>query len=367
MEGRQPDIVKVAAGVLLVVFLVAFLYIARAILLPIVTSIVFTLILVRAADSLGRLPVLGALSSTFRRFLVLVVIGVICVLLGFMIADMVDRIAEVLPVYEDNIEALIGALAARFGLDDTEIWPQLSRGLQNLVDLQRIGLFLVSSAGGLVGTVFLIAVYSAFLIAERGSLKRKLSYAFGNEVRVRRIRHLFSRISDSVSEYLATKTLINVILALLSYGVMRVFGIDFALFWAVLIGLFNYIPYVGSFVGVFFPVVLSLGQFGSVVYTLILAGALTVTQVAVGNFLEPWLVGRRVNLSPFVVIVALVVWASLWGLPGAILAVPLTSAIAISCAAFPASRPIAVLLSAGDLVEDLPARPARPARRGGLA
>jgi predicted PurR-regulated permease PerM len=136
---------------------------------------------------------------------------------------------------------------------------------------------------------------------------------------------------------------------------MRAFGVDFALFWAVVIGLFNYIPYVGSFVGVFFPVVLSLGQFGSLWLTLALCGALTAAQIAVGNFLDPWLVGRRVNLSPLVVIVSLVFWVSLWGLPGAILAVPLTSAVAIICAAFPASRPIAVLLSAGTDLDPVPA------------
>lgn len=355
MEKRHPDIVTLAAGAVLVVLLVIVLYLARAILLPIVTSVVLTLILIRAADALGRLPLLRVLSETLRRFLVLIVMAGILFLLGLIIADMVDRIAQVLPVYEANIEALMSRLAERMGLDDTELWPQLSRAFRDFADLQSVGLFLFSSAGGLVGTVFLIVVYSGFLIAERGALDRKLSRAFGDEERTRHIRELLARISDSFSEYLATKTLINVILAVLSYAVMRFAGLDFALFWAVMIGLFNYIPYVGSFIGVFFPVLLSLGQFGSLTLTLVLAGGLTVMQVLVGNLLDPWLVGRRVNLSPFVVMVALVAWSSIWGLPGAILAVPLTSALAITCAAFPASRPIAVLLSSGENIDAVPA------------
>jgi predicted PurR-regulated permease PerM len=122
-------------------------------------------------------------------------------------------------------------------------------------------------------------------------------------------------------------------------------GVDFALFWAVMIGLMNYIPYVGSLVGVAFPVVLSLAQFGSIPTTLILCGLLTAAQTFVGNVLEPRWIGRQLNLSPVVVLLALSFWAALWGIPGAILAVPMTSMITIVCGAFPASRFVAVLLS----------------------
>jgi predicted PurR-regulated permease PerM len=122
-------------------------------------------------------------------------------------------------------------------------------------------------------------------------------------------------------------------------------GVDFALFWAVVIGLFNYIPYVGSIVGVALPVVLSLAQFGSLGTTALLGTLLIAAQTYVGNVLEPRVIGRQLNLSPFVVLVALSVWSALWGLPGAILAIPLTAMIAIICDAFPQSRFVAVLLA----------------------
>jgi predicted PurR-regulated permease PerM len=111
------------------------------------------------------------------------------------------------------------------------------------------------------------------------------------------------------------------------------------------IGLFNYIPYVGSIIGVALPVLLSLAQFGSLGTTAVLGALLIAAQTYVGNILEPRVIGRQLNLSPFVVLVALSVWTAIWGLPGAILAIPLTAMLAIICDAFGPTRFVAVLLA----------------------
>jgi AI-2 transport protein TqsA len=131
----------------------------------------------------------------------------------------------------------------------------------------------------------------------------------------------------------------------ISFVILWGMGVDFALFWAVVIGLFNYIPYVGSIVGVALPVILSVAQFGSLGTTALLGTLLIAAQTYVGNILEPRVIGRQLNLSPFVVLVALSVWSSVWGLPGAILAIPMTSMMAIICGAFGPTRFVAVLLA----------------------
>ena len=127
---------------------------------------------------------------------------------------------------------------------------------------------------------------------------------------------------------------------------MLVLGIEFALFWAVLIAFLNYIPYIGSLIGVLFPVLLSLAQFGTLSMAATVLVALTTAQVVVGAYLEPRMMGRAFNLSPFVVLLALAFWSTLWGLPGALLAVPLTASLVIVLAEIKSARPIAVLLSA---------------------
>ena len=123
------------------------------------------------------------------------------------------------------------------------------------------------------------------------------------------------------------------------------FGIEYALFWAVLIAFLNYIPYIGSLVGVIFPVLLSLAQFGELGLSILVALALTTAQVFVGFYLEPRMMGRAFNLSPLVVLLALAFWSTLWGIAGAVLAVPMTASLVLVFAEIRTTRPIAVLLS----------------------
>ena len=78
--------------------------------------------------------------------------------------------------------------------------------------------------------------------------------------------------------------------------------------------------------------------------------ALSGVQVLVGAYLEPRMMGRTFNLSPFVVVVALSVWGALWGLAGAILAVPMTASLVLVLAEIGQTRPVAVMLSANGKV-----------------
>jgi predicted PurR-regulated permease PerM len=194
-------------------------------------------------------------------------------------------------------------------------------------------------------TVFIVVVYAGFLIAERRQFAAKLAAAFPRGDDAARTARILREVNRKIGDYLAIKTGINVILGALSFVILWGMGVDFALFWAVVIGLFNYIPYVGSIIGVMLPVILSLAQFGSLGMTAVLGALLIAAQTYVGNILEPRVIGRELNLSPFVVLVALAVWTALWGLPGAILAIPLTAMIALVCEAFGPTRFVAVLLS----------------------
>jgi predicted PurR-regulated permease PerM len=122
-------------------------------------------------------------------------------------------------------------------------------------------------------------------------------------------------------------------------------GLEFAAFWAVLIALLNYVPYIGSFLGVLFPGIMAIMQFpdANVVFWVLLG--LVLAQFLIGNFLDPYLMGNSLNLSPFAILVSLAIWSELWGIAGAFLAVPITAVMVIIFSGFPSTRPIAVLLS----------------------
>ena len=138
---------------------------------------------------------------------------------------------------------------------------------------------------------------------------------------------------------------LSVVLGILSWAIMAFFGMEFAVFWGVLIALLNYVPYIGSFLSVFLPAVFAILQFGNLNSVLAVMVPLSIVQFANGNFLDPYLMGNSLNLSPFVILVSLTVWSALWGIPGAFLAVPMTAVMVMIFAEFPGTRPFAVLLS----------------------
>jgi predicted PurR-regulated permease PerM len=102
---------------------------------------------------------------------------------------------------------------------------------------------------------------------------------------------------------------------------------------------------VGSVLGVVFPVLMTIVQFEDPGTALSMLALLTALQFGIGNFLDPYVMGNSLNLSPFAILLSLAVWSELWGVPGAFLAVPITAILAIVVSEFAGTRPIAVLLS----------------------
>lgn len=317
----------------------------QGIILPIVTAIIVVYILTTASEFIGQQPVLRRLPDYLRHLVVLLIFTAALASFTLLVQITVKQLLVALPTYQANLQILFNRLAHQGWIENNQTLEEVIQVTVEKINLQRLFRRLFNSLAGFGMTLFLVVLYAAFLIAERRSFVQKLAVALptGNKAEV--TGHIIEQINVRIGDYLAAKTLINVILGTVSYVVMWWMDVDFALFWALLIGLFNYIPYLGGPMGVAPPVLLSLAQWGAPWSTLVLCGLLALVQTVIGTILDPRLVGKQVNLSPFVVMVALAVWGAMWGLPGAILAVPMTAIISIVCGAFQPTRFISVLLA----------------------
>jgi predicted PurR-regulated permease PerM len=320
------------------------LAIGQAIILPILLAVIAVYVLTTAAAALGRVPVINRLSSVLLHALVLLAFTAAVIALALVVSVTLDELAAAMPRYQQNLEALAAKAADVVGIE-SPTWEDIRDTTFGSMNFQAILLRILGGLSSLGLTLFLVVVYAGFLMAERGHFAAKLAAAFPQGDRAELTGRLVREVNRKIGDYLAVKTGINIVLGALSFVILWGMGVDFALFWAVVIGLFNYIPYVGSFLGVFFPVALAMLQFGEIWPVFLIAVALSAAQVLVGNFVEPWLMGNSLNLSPFVILVSLVAWSSIWGLAGAILAVPITAILVIVLSEFPGTRPIAVLLS----------------------
>lgn len=258
-----------------------------------------------------------------------------------LLVDNITGVIDAAPQYQARLQSLTEEWRDRLQLGDLDV---LDRGLQAFDPTTLVG-GLASGLAGVVGTTSLVIVYLTFLLMERGWLAAKLSAAFPADERRTRIGELIDRIDHDVSMYLALKALVSLLTAALSYIVLRIVGLDFAEFWAVLIFAFNFIPNVGSLVATALPAMVALVQFETMRQFLIVAVVVTAIQLVIANLIEPGLMGRRLNMSPLVVMLALVAWSMLWGIPGAFLSVPMTAVLLIVLGNIPETRWIAILLS----------------------
>ncbi|MFP4405034.1 AI-2E family transporter [Rhodosalinus sp.] len=333
-------------GLALALMLGWLLWIGKPVLLPVIAAAISVYVLSTAAAGMEGMPVLGRLPGWARRTVILIVFAVAVVLLFVLVINNLAQVAAALTRYEANLAALATRGAGLLGIEDEPTWENLRRTTIDRIDMAGLITPALRGLQGFGFTLFLVVLYASFLMAERGVMARKLMIAMGGEEAGLRALSLMARINDRIGSYLFVKTVVNVILGALSYAIMLVLGIEFALFWAVLIAFLNYIPYIGSIVGVIFPVLLSLAQFGTLWMAGIVMVSLTAVQMFVGGWLEPRMMGRAFNLSPFVVLLALAFWSALWGLPGALLAVPMTASLILVLAEIQATRPLAVMLSA---------------------
>ena len=158
-------------------------------------------------------------------------------------------------------------------------------------------------------------------------------------------------MQKQIQTYVAIKTLTSLMTGLISYIILLMVGVDFAEFWGFIIFLLNYIPTVGSLLGIIFPALLTLIQFANPVPFFIVLGSIGSIQFIIGNIIEPRLTGSSLNISPLVVILSLALWGSIWGIVGMFLCVTLTVIAMIIFSYFDRTRPLAILLSGNGKIE----------------
>jgi predicted PurR-regulated permease PerM len=341
------------------------LYIGQNIIIPVIASIILAYIVTALAQYMKRIPAIGPLIPSPLRFAISIL--VILLIVGafvWLIISNINQLLALAPIYQERLLGIIQGLwrsfGEEFGFETEPTWDTLRRDILGGVSLQSLIGSTVTSVGVLVGTMMVVFVYTGFALAERQAFERKSMRMTDNPDDSRRVVEIVSVINARIGDYLATKTLINLILGLMCYLIMAFMALDFAAFWGVLIALMNYVPYVGSFLGVLLPVAIAIVQFGDWGTVLGIFLALTACQIFVGSVLEPSLMGRSLNLSPFVILMSLASWASLWGIAGALLSVPIMAILVIILSEFDGTRPVAVLLSRNGRIP--PKRHDRPIR-----
>jgi predicted PurR-regulated permease PerM len=322
------------------------LVIGKNVLFPVVAGAAVVYVFVGLTHTLRKLSFRGhVLPLRLSYLLALTCIGLALSFIFYLVAANFEQILLRAPAYQQSLLVGIQKLAVLVGIEDEPTWTTLRQDFLSQINLQSLLGSMVISVSSLLWAIVVVMLYATFLLVEMRSFPAKVDAIMNSDGGGERVRQIGQRINGRIGSYLALKTIISVLLGGLSWAIMAHYGLEFAPFWAMLIGLLNFIPYIGSFLGVLLPLAMGIAQFQDPGIIVPMMLALSLVQFGIGNFLDPYLMGNSLNLSPLAILISLAVWSDLWGIAGAFLAVPITAVIAIICSEFSSTRPVAVLLS----------------------
>lgn len=342
IADRRPQPARLAQWTVVIVAMVALLVLGSGLLIPFAIAVIIWYLINALARLFARVRI-GAFAPPGWLSLLLALLTMLglLVLVGRLITGNVAQVSAAAATYEANLDRMVAAVADWIGLGPA---PDVAQMLQG-IDFQTVVGRIATALSGLVANAGLILIYVAFLLVEQKAFDAKLRALYPDPGRLARVRRLLTAISEQVQTYILLKTLTSLFTGGVSYVILLSVGVDFAEFWALIIFLLNFIPTIGSLLGVLFPLALAVVQFGTFGPVLVVLIGLGLTQLIVGNVIEPALMGRSLNLSPLGMILSLTLWGAIWGIIGMFLSVPIMVIALIVCAHVPSMRRIAVLLS----------------------
>lgn len=330
-RARRRAVVSIsrrgAAPVYAILILLVFytLYFARDVVVPVAIAVLLSLLLSPVIARLKRLRVPEPLSAAL---VVAMLVGAFfygLYSLSAPAAQWFDRMPQVM----GEIQGKLGALKR-----PVEQVQKASREVEELAEVEggapEVTIKGTSLAGHFVlgttaffaqATVVVILVY--FLLASGDLFMRRLVRALSTGREKRRAVEIAHNLKRDVTTYLGTITLINAGLGVAVGTVMGLLGMPNPVLWGVLAAFFNFIPYLGAIVMLGIVTVVALLSFDETSAILLPPLAFFTLTTLEAYLLTPALVGKRLTLNPAIVFVSLVLWGWLWGVPGAILAVPI--------------------------------------------
>ena len=204
----------------------------------------------------------------------------------------------------------------------------------------------LNSAADVLLEACVVALYLLFLLLEGSRFPDRVRRAYPRE-RAEAILDVAGQVSGAIISYLRAKVRSSLVLAVPVGLVLWAVGVKFALLWAILTFLCNFIPYIGSVVAYTLPVGFAFLLYGVRWEPVAAAVLVLACHVTSASVVEPMIIGKAVGLSPLVILASLAFWGLLWGIAGMFLAVPLTVVAMIVMDHFDSTRSVARLFRGG--------------------
>jgi predicted PurR-regulated permease PerM len=366
-EAVAPEIEAVQANLRLVRFaliglfllaLVYALYFARDFFMPVVLAFLLALTLTPAVRFLRRRGIPAVVSAT----LLVLLSAAAIVITGYLASGPVSELITKTP---------------SIGLQVTERLSQLRRPLDTLLSMsnqvdhiadavnepgvQKVVVaqpgIISRAAGNLISAGTSIAVtfvLSLFLLASGTMFYEKIVQSFARLSEKKRALRVVYDVEREISRYLFTIALINCGLGIAVALGLWAIGLPNPFIWGIAAGILNFLPYVGATLTIIGVAAISLVSFDSYYYAAAAPAYVMLCNVIEGHGVTPFVVGRRLEINAVAIFIAVAFWSWLWGLVGALIAVPLLVMIKVFCDHFESLHQVGNFLSAQQAITEEP-------------
>jgi predicted PurR-regulated permease PerM len=348
LEARPPPVDRprgppvgegASAWTVRALFVMALLYglhIAALIIVPVVVATLLALLLSPLLRGLTRIRLPAPLAAGTIVLLFIGVLGSGCLALSSPAADWLEQMPRNFKRLEQKLKVVKAPMqemsAATQQMEELASIDRASKTTQSVEikepDFLR---FTLRSTQPALVSIAMTFVLLYFILASGSEIVRKLAAPRRGAWSRRRVITIVRAVEADISRYLVTVSIINAALGAIAAMMLHVFGMPNAMLWGVVIALLNYAPYVGAALATVLLAVVALLSLDSIAHALVVPATFVALAFVEGQLITPSVIGRRLSLSPLIVFCSVVVCGWLWGVVGALIAVPLLACSKIVC------------------------------------
>ena len=330
-ESKIPFYAKVSIFLVGLIALLAIMYIAKSIIIPIVFSIIIAILLHPVVNFFVRLKINRVLAILLTMLITFLVIAAF----GAVLLSQASRFGESWPAlvgkFTSILNQTISDAADYFDKDPQKIhdWITKTQGEIVNVSTAAIGQSIVVLGNGLV-ILFLIPFYIFMILFYQPLLiefVRKLSGANYQTY----VREIVSQIKTVIQRYLVGLFIEAVLMAAMNTAALLILGIEYAFILGILAAVLNVIPYIGGIIAVALPMMVALVTKASPWYAIYVLAAYYVIQLIDNHYIVPYIVASKIKINALFSVIVVLAGNALWGIPGMFLSMPLLAIIKLIC------------------------------------
>lgn len=337
-------LISVTCVILLLFFLFSGLAKAQAFLAPLVTAVILALVVLPFSRKLEERSVKRGYTSLLTTLLLFLISLGFIALISFQVESFVAKWPVIKEAMRPKIEDLQSFVFKHTPLDKRDL-PKSGGNYWEASSLGSGRAFtFFSSTFGFIGSFLLTLIYVFFLLNYRSRFQMFILKLFPENIDSE-VKSVLGKSAEVVQQYLIGKLILMGLLAVVYSIGLGLSGVSDFILIGVIAALLTLIPYIGNIIGMALAMAfgyLTSGDLGVLIGVLV---TFTLAQFTESYVLQPYVVGDKVDLHPFFVIVAVVIGNALWGIIGMILAIPIMAVLAITFLHIPPLHPFGILFS----------------------